>query len=203
MGITARLFAALIALIAGLGLTVQFSASYGQLESVPQTIWVMLRYFTVTTNLMVAVLFTGIALGDSRFSRPGLVGGITLAMLLVGVVYGLLLRGLVELSGGAVLADFLLHTVTPIVVAAYWLVFAAKGHLRRRHPPLWAVYPLVYFIYALARGLHDGNYAYPFMNAERIGWAGVLTNGVLMAAAFMIAGYAMVWIDGRFRRGRR
>jgi hypothetical protein len=36
--------------------------------------------------------------------------------MLVGIVYWLLLRGLLELSGGALMADALLHTVVPILV---------------------------------------------------------------------------------------
>ena len=58
-----RLFAALIALVAWAGLVVQFAATYGQNGSVPETFWILLRFFTVITNLLVAVTMTSMAAG--------------------------------------------------------------------------------------------------------------------------------------------
>ena len=75
-----------------------------------------------------------------------------MAILLVGVVYNPLLSGMVELSGGAKLADIINHSVTPVLVGLYWLVLAPKGDLRRTHPLLWGIFPLAYFPYAMARG---------------------------------------------------
>ncbi|MDQ3139524.1 MAG: Pr6Pr family membrane protein [Pseudomonadota bacterium] len=192
-----RIIAGLIALIAWAGLAVQFGASVEQVGSATGALWAMLRYFTVLTNLLVAVSFTGIALDSSRLRTPALIGGVTLAIMLVGIVYGLLLRGLLELSGGAELADLILHSITPVVVPLFWLMLAPKGGLRNRDPWLWAIFPLVYFGYALARGFADGVYAYPFMNVTRIGWPATIANALLMAAGFVIAGIAMIWLDRR------
>ena len=74
----------------------------------------MLRYFTVITNLLIAIVFTAIALG--RTIAPPWLAGITMAILLVGIVLHLLLSGMVELSGGAKLADLINHSVTPVLV---------------------------------------------------------------------------------------
>lgn len=194
---SSRFFAAVIAAAAWAGLAAQLAASYGLTGSMVQGLWAMARYFTVITNLVVAIAFTGIALDDRRLASSPLASGVTLAILLVGVVYGLLLRGLVELSGGALVADWLLHKVTPLLVLAYWILFVSKGHLRNRHPLLWAILPLIYFAYALIRGKMEGSYAYPFMDPGHIGWAATAINGALMAAGFLLAAYALVWVDGR------
>ena len=163
-----RLFAALTALVAWVGLAVQLSASYDLTGSLIQSLWVMVRYFTVITNFIVALVFTGIALRDRRFESAPVVSGVTLAILLVGVVYGLLLRGLVELSGGAAVADGLLHKMTPILGLGYWVLFVPKGQLRPTHPLVWTLLPLAYFPYALIRGAMEGLYAYPFMDLDQI-----------------------------------
>jgi hypothetical protein len=158
----------------------------------------MLRYFTVLTNLLVAVVMSLIALGVRV--PPFVTGGTTLAIVLVGVVFFLLLRGLLELSGGAALADLLMHKVTPVLVPLWWLAFAEKGGLRRRDPLLWALYPLAYFAYALARGSAEGRYAYPFIDLGSLGWAAVALNGLLIAAGFVIAGQALVAVDTAMAR---
>lgn len=194
----ARIAAAFVALIAWAGLAVQLEASIGIAGTVGGALWAMLRFFTVLTNLIVALIFTVIAL--RRQVPPSLVGGALLAIILVGIVYATLLVGLVELSGGALLADFLLHRVTPVLVPLWWLAFAAKGRLQRHDPILWALYPLAYFAYALGRGAIDGRYPYPFMNVARIGLAETSLNALLMAAGFMIGGTLLLWVDRRLAR---
>jgi hypothetical protein len=189
----ARIAAALIALAAWAGLAVQLQASIDLTGSAGAALWAMARFFTVLTNLLVALLFTAVALG--RCVPPFLLGGTVLAMLLVGIVFALLLNGLVELSGGALLADLLLHRVTPVLAPLWWLAFAAKGGLQRRDPFLWMLYPLVYFAYALARAEMDGRYPYPFMDAGRIGWLQTGLNALEVAAGFMLAGLLLVWLD--------
>lgn len=197
-----RLAAALVALTGWAGLCIQLEASVELTGSPGAAVWVMLRYFTVLANLSSALVFTFIALGHRWPARPRLIAGLAMAMLLVGVVYGLLLQGLLELSGGAKLADTLLHKVTTVLAPLWWLVFAPKGRLTRRDPYVWAFFPLVYFGYGLTRGAVDGVYPYPFMNVAKIGWEQTAVNGAVMAASFMVAGFALVWIDGMLKRRR-
>ena len=156
----------------------------------------MLRYFTVITNLFVALLFTASALDNTAIASPRRLAGVTLAILLVGVLFHLLLRGMVQLSGGARLADTLNHSVTPLLCVLYWLVLAPKGHLRRSDPLIWSVYPLVYLIYGMVRGWLEGAYAYPFLDLGKLGWLEVLETSGVIAAGFVVTGFGMVWLDG-------
>lgn len=197
-----RVLALVIAAIAWVGLGLQFQASFGPLQSVPKTLWVMFLYFTVLTNFLMAVVFTALALGWTRIASPFNLGGVTIAMLLVGVVYNTLLRGMIELSGGAKLADTINHSVSPLLVGLYWLLVAKKGKLDWNDPTKWALYPLIYFVYAIWRGKTEGKYPYPFMNLDRLGWPQTLTNAVVMALGFIAVGYVMVWLDRRMA-GRR
>ena len=191
--LTARFFALVVALAAWAGLAVQLEASIGLTGSAGAAAWAMLRYFTVITNLIVALLFTAV-LPRGRAS-PFALGGATMAILLVGIVFALLLNGLVELSGGALLADFLLHKATPALAVFWWLAFAPKGGLMRRDPFVWTLYPLAYFAYALIRAQLDGRYPYPFMDAGRIGWLQTSLNGIEVAAGFLLAGLLLVRLD--------
>jgi hypothetical protein len=189
----ARRAAAIVALVAWIGLAVQLRASIGLAGSAGAALWAMFRYFTVIANLIVAVVFTALAAG--RAASAALLGGVTLTILLVGVVYAVLLHGLLELSGGAALADLLLHIVVPILVPLWWLAFAPKGGLARRDPLIWAILPLVYFGYGLARGANEGTYPYPFMNPAKLGWHLVLFNAFMLAVGFIAAGNFLIMLD--------
>lgn len=195
-GTTGRIGAAIVALTALAGLTIQYRATLAQMGSVTETLWILLRFFTILTNGAVALTFAAVAIG--RRVTPRWMGGVLLAILLVGIIYGLLLRGLLSLSGGALLADMLLHKVTPLLVPLWWIAFARKGKLRRRDPWIWALFPAAYLPYALLRGMADGHYAYPFINIAKLGIGQVAINALLIAGGFVLAGYALVWIDGRF-----
>lgn len=195
---TARVAAAIVALVALAGLVVQFAATLDQTGSVAGTLWTLLRYFTVLTNLLVALAFGWVAIGGRP--HPRRLAGVMLAILLVGIIYGLLLRGLLALSGGALLADTLLHKVTPVLVPLWWIAFAVRGQLRWRDPWGWALFPALYLPYALLRGMAEGRYAYPFIDVAKIGIGTVLVNAVLIAMGFVAAGHALVWIDRRMAR---
>lgn len=199
---TARIAALAVAAVAWLGLGVQYVATFrGPANGdVAMTLWMLLRFFTIWANIVVAVMMSGMGLGQRWAQKPVLLGGATLSILLVGIIYGLLLRGLLELSGGALLADTLLHKITPILLPLWWLVFAPKGQLNWVAPWIWALFPLAYLPYALLRGLAEGTYAYPFINVTKLGWSGVAVNAALIALGFIVAGYGVVWVDRRLSR---
>jgi hypothetical protein len=185
--------AALVAIVCWAGLAIQFSAAFASQHHAVPTLWVLLRFFTVITNLAVAVVMTWVATG--RRASAALLGGITISILLVGAVYMLLLRGLLELSGGALLADMLLHKVSPVAMALWWLLFAPRKALRWADPLWWCLYPLGYFAYALVRGHFERKYPYPFMDVAKLGWTQTAINAGGIAMAFILAGFALVWLD--------
>jgi hypothetical protein len=192
-GLTAA--AVLIALVAWIGLGLNFADAYGRTESILATIWTLLDYFTITTNLLIAVYFTALLSHPQAALRPKLVGGLALSILLVGIVNQLLLQGLYNLTPVGFAADVLLHRFTPVLVPLFWLAFAPKGALRLWDPLGWALYPIGYFAYALLRGVVGGHYPYPFMNMATIGWAQTAINAAVIAFGFIVTGAAAVWLD--------
>ena len=198
-----RLAAAVSALVAWAGLVVQFAATFGQTGSIADTIWILLRFFTVITNLLVAIMMTRVARG--RRVSPFILAGLTLAIVFVGLVYAALLHRLVELRGLALTADVLRHYVVPVAMAVYWPVFAPKIGLRFRDPLLWCAYPLSYLFYVVVRGSVDGRYPYPFIDVATLGYGRIVLNSLMLLVAYLLAGLVLVAL-GRLlarRRGAR
>jgi hypothetical protein len=194
-GTPARIAAACVAISAWAGLIVQFAVSYQQTPSIPDVLWIIFAYFTIITNLLVGIVFTAIVL--DRATSGWVVAGTTLSILLVGITYSLLLHGTMELSAGSNVANVLLHFVTPVLVPLFWLLLTPKGSLTWSHPIVWAIYPLAYLAYDMVRGSVTGKFAYPFLNAAKIGWTQTALNALCIAIAFMFSGYLVVWIDSR------
>jgi hypothetical protein len=188
-----RAVAALVAIACWVGLAFNFVATHRNGHDSLTTIWILARYFTILTNFFLAILMTWVAIGGRPSAQ--MLGGLTLAILLVGVVYAILLKGMFELSGFAAISDFLLHDVTPILMAFWWLLFAPRAKLRWNDALLWCAYPLLYLAYALVRGSMDGKYPYHFIDVPHLGWLQTALNAGGIAAGFMIAGLALTWLD--------
>lgn len=157
-------------------------------------------YFTVLTNTLVAVVLT-CAVTDREstarrwFLQPWVSSGIAVSIAVVGLAYSILLRHLWHPQGWQLIADELLHDVMPLVFLAYWWLCVPKGSLRLKHLPLWLIYPLVYFAYALLRGHLLGAYAYPFIDVALLGYPQVFVNAGGILLGFVLIALLVIGID--------
>ncbi|CAM5537721.1 Pr6Pr family membrane protein [Streptomyces avidinii] len=204
-------FRGLICAAAVVGLVIDFV--YG---SVP----VVLSYFTIWTNILVAVVL-GVSAARARQRRPDVAplyrGGMLLFILITGLVFHLVLANpsspynvvaeLDRLTGARSVANQLLHTVTPVGALLDFLLLTAPRTLRPRHAAQWLAYPLAYVTFAMARGalLTPGTgrrYPYPFIDAAQYGYARVTVNALVLGAAFYALGLVLVAAD-HYRRPSR
>jgi hypothetical protein len=163
-------------------------------------------YFTVLSNTLVATVLTcAVTTRESAvrrwFLRPSVSSGIAVSITVVGLAYSILLRHLWHPQGWQFIADELLHDVMPLLFLGYWWFCVPKGTLRLWHLPLWLIYPLVYFIYALLRGHMLGAYAYPFIDVALLGYPQVFINAGGILIGFVLIGLLVIGID-RWRAGQ-
>ena len=199
-GTVARCAAGCIAAVAWLGLVIQCVSTFQVNQSVWLTLWIVFAYFTILTNLLVAVVFTALAVERTPMRASWVVAGTMLSILLVGIIYALLLHGKTELSGGSAVANVLNHMATPVLIPLFWIIFTPKGQLRWSHPLVWAIYPLAYLAYSLIRGGQTGKYPYPFLDPGLVGWRQTMLSNLAIAVAFLICSYTLVALDHRLAR---
>lgn len=158
-----------------------------------------LAYFTVLTNLFVALsttvpLVAGATPPGRFFAKPEVLGCAITSIVIVGAGYHLLLRNAWSPQGLQLLADYLLHYVVPLCALAHWVVFAPRTRLGALAPLACCIYPVGYFIYALIRGELTGMYPYYFIDVAKLGFAKVLANSIAMLVAFLLVGMAVRFI---------
>ena len=157
-------------------------------------------FFTVLTNtLAVVVLSYALVKRDSAAKRfflaPKVSSGIAVSIAVVGLAYSLLLRHLWQPEGLQFIADELLHDVMPVLFLIYWWRCVPKCTLQLRHIGAWVIYPLVYFAYVLLRGHLLGQYQYPFIDVDSLGYPQVFVNAGGILAGFMLIALAVVGLD--------
>lgn len=151
---------------------------------VPETIIRFFSFFTILTNILVAVYFTMNALGRNQFDKAGKLTAITIYITIVGLVYQVLLRHIWQPTGLQMVVDELLHSVNPLLVLIYWYLFEMKTSIKYKQIFGWMVFPIVYLVYILIRGNFSGFYPYPFINVSEIGISKALVNGLILLLFF-------------------
>ncbi len=177
------------ALIVQLFISIQLNAAHG--ASVAYGIWMYFAFFTVTTNLLVALTLTVPAIAPfSRagrfFALPSSVTGATASIVIVALVYNTLLVHLNRQEGWRYVTDLLLHIVVPVLTVAYWWAAVPRGSVAWKAAAAWALYPVAYFFYAMARGVASGFYPYYFINVSQLGIGRVLLNSLGVLAVFFV-----------------
>jgi hypothetical protein len=197
------------ALVAASGLLLQCYLSLARSVSEGQTVWqglvMFFGYFTILTNLLVNLaLAIPLVVPRSKpakfLTEPFVVAGIAASILFVSLAYHVLLRGLWNPQGVHLLADDILHYVTPALFLLYWFAYMRGSVLNWHDPLVWGIYPTAYFIYVLLRGEIIGSYPYGFIDVTSIGYAKTLVNAIGLLVIFVILGLALVGVD---RVGRR
>jgi hypothetical protein len=116
--------------------------------------------------------------------------GLTALVVGVGIVvtflvFHLALRSLQELSGKAAVADFLLHTASPIMCVLGWLLFGPRDWVTWRVVWLSLIFPICWLVFTLVRGPIVSFYPYPFLEVDQHGYPRVLVNCVVVAVLFV------------------
>ncbi len=170
------------------------------------TVITFFSFFTILTNLLVALVFTALVLraetGWGQWVRgPSIQAATATYIAIVGIVYQLLLRRLWDPQGAQWVADVLLHSIIPVGYVLYWLLFGPRDGLGWKDAIAWLLYPGVYLVYVLARGAVSGLYPYPFVDVNVLGYGGVLARAAIFLLVFLGMGFLVVAV-ARWTRGR-
>lgn len=154
-----------------------------------------ITYFTILSNIVVAVALTALVVRPTLFTRRDLVGTLwrtlrldsVLMIVITGLVYNLLL---VEggKTGWDAASNTLLHWVTPLLTLIVWIIAGPRGLISGRIVALSLVLPVLWAGFALLRGRSVGASPYPFLDLSTNSLASVLGFiGAIVVLAILLA----------------
>lgn len=197
----ARGWRILFAVVGWAGLVAQYliSLEAGTRSLLGSTV-VFFSYFTVLTNILVALALTAPALfPDSRLGRwaasEGVRAAVAMYMAVVGLIYHVLLDATWNPQGLQFYVNQVLHTVMPVAFVLDWLLFVPKGRLRWIDPAKWLAYPLLYGLWTVIHGQLIGWYPYWFIDIGALGWARTAVNFSALLVFFLVLGLIVVALD--------
>jgi hypothetical protein len=198
---SSQLFVAIGSIITWVSLGLQFYLFIvvHRITSIPEAIIRFFGFYTILTNILVAVCFTFLWLSPKSrwgnfFSQQKTITAISVYITVVALVYNLILRSMWSPKGLLRVADELLHVVTPLLFVFYWFIFTPKGALQLKNIFSWLIYPLVYLLYILSRGAFVKYYPYPFMDVSILGYSKVLLNSTVLCVVFLFISLLFVTV---------
>lgn len=168
-----------------------------------ETVFRYFGYFTILTNIMIALCFSSLLLKqNSFFHKSTAQTAIAVYIFLVALIYNTVLRGIVKPQGLNRVVDELLHVIMPVLFIIYWFIYTDKKPLQWKHIFPWLIYPFVYIIYTLFRGSFAHFYPYPFLNVDQLGYQAVLINCIWVSLAFLLFSLLFVAIGRSMSRAK-
>ncbi len=160
-------------------------------------------YFTIQSNILVAVVYLTLVIKKDKSSLLLIIKNqATLAIILTGLVYNLMLRSYldgIDYNPNS-LSDLLVHTLTPILVLTDFIVFTKNGKMTVFEPLYYLIFPLIYWIFTIvyvALGgnfnfdTEESNYPYFFLNFEKFG----IGYFLLVLGFIILIGYLLYFLN--------
>lgn len=211
--------AIIAAIVAQLTTSIGFWQSSGITDLTTQ-ITNYFSFFTIDSNALAAIvlLIGAVILATSRGADPKwftlVRASVVTYMVVTGIVYNLLLRG-IELPQGVTVqwSNEILHVIAPIYLLFDWLFAPGRTPMRRAAVLTILVFPLVWVAYTMVRApltddvVHHRSYwyPYPFLDPHNSpeGIASVAFYIVLIAAVIGLVAAGITWLSRRRGIGAR
>jgi hypothetical protein len=162
-------------------------------------------FFTILSNLAVAVLLTAPLLARTQAlgrwairAEPRVAVAVYIGV--TAAIYHTLLRGLWDPKGLQLLADILLHSITPALYLVDWFLARGEGRARWRAAVTTLIVPTLFGLWTLIHGAVSGWYPYPFLDVAKRGLPAVMVTLLILAAGFYALALAFTALQRRLHR---
>lgn len=162
----------------------------------------LFSFFTIESNVLVAVVAGMLALGRARDSGGWRVAHLdsVLCITVTCLVHVIVLRPIVDFEGIDAVTDMVFHYVVPVLMVAGWLLFGPHGRWSACSLLLALIFPVCFLAWTLVRGAVVDEYPYPFIDATALGYAQALLNALGVTTLFGVLGGLLLLIDRKAAR---
>ncbi len=161
----------------------------------------MYKYYTMQTNLFVAIWLTLAIIFHNKNKRLNRIrgvfkGAITIYITITFIVFIIMLRTLYNpLSIIDKFTNIIAHYAIPIAFLIDWLFTEKTIKYKWLNLVFWIIYPILYFILAITHGKLTGDYLYPFLDIAVIGRVYFSLAVVILFIGFLALGSILILIN--------
>lgn len=167
------------------------------LAGLPGRVFDFFTYFTILSNITVAVIMTMLWRNPKRDGvvfRTFFVDAL-LMISITGLIYGVVLAGSAKPQGLEHVTNAVEHYIVPLLVVIVFVVYGPRRLIRVGTIFAALIFPICWAIFALIRGAIIGAYPYFFLNVADLGLGQVIINIIMVALLATIIGFIYLLID--------
>ena len=124
-------------------------------------------------------------------------GAITLYITVTFLVFAVVLSPLYHPPGLEGVLNLMFHYIIPAGFIIDWFITEGNNY-QWSFIPYWFCYPISYLIFALIHGGTTGDYLYPFLNLDVLGFDGLTIRVILLIAFFTGLSSLYITVSRRF-----
>ncbi len=182
----------------------------------------MLSYYTMQSNIICLIYFIiffikeiqNIKYKTKRYYK--IKGGIIICIAITACIYHIALApgdfkmdSLMIAINNKLIANHLVHTVSPLLVIFDYIIFDKKGNFSWYYPFTWTVFPISYTIYVYSYSYLGGTFysiggsrkfAYFFLDYEKIGISAVIKWLIVILLFILGLSYILVAFDSKRKK---
>ena len=184
----------------------------------------LMSYYTLQSNVICLIAFIivlTLELLDRQYKTDIyylIKGGLVITIAITAIIYhialapgGFQMDALQNSISNKMLANFLVHTVSPLLVLLDYILFDEKGHFKFFYPILWLIQPLNYVVYVYTYSNLGGSFyniggsrqfAYFFLDYNELGYMGVIKWLLIIILGILIISEILVILD-KFLKDRK
>ncbi len=163
-----------------------------------------LSYFTIWSNLVVAIAVTLLALNprrDGTWMRIVRLDAL-LMITVTAIVYAVVVAPAITVTGWEHISNPWVHIVTPLLTLGVWVLAGPRGWISRRIVIGSLLIPVIWIVFMLIRGEISGVYPYGFCNVAALGYPQVFLNLILIVVFTLVLAAIFAGIE-KLLRGRK
>lgn len=182
-----------------------------------KSVTALLSYYTLQSNILCLVFFSILIVLEIRGKRYKnniyylLKGAIIVAIAITAIVYrialapvGFQMDNLQSAVSNKIVADFLVHTLSPILVVLDYFLFDRKGKFKWYYPFIWIIIPSNYALYLYTYSANGGTFfsiggskkfGYFFLDYIELGISGVAKWLIVIFLGILMISYMLILID--------
>ena len=182
----------------------------------------LLSYYTLQSNIICMIAFIVIIILEIKKKNYKsemyylVKGALIMSIAITSMIYhialapgGFSMDSLTNSINNKFLANFLVHTLSPILVILDYLIFDEKGHFKWYYPFIWLIQPLNYIVYVYTYSKLGGKFysiggskkfAYFFLDYDQLGYIGVVKWLLFIGGGILLIAELLVFCDNKMSK---
>ena len=170
------------------------------IEGAPGRIFDLLSYFTIWSQIVVAIVFYALYKDSARRDRftTLLLPTAIMMVTITGIMFYALIYPVSPPVGANIYPSFVSHAVVPVISVLAWIVYGPRGFMKIKAIPSLFIIPIIWVGLTLVRGVVSTQYPYGVLDVTEIGYMWFFITVVAIIIFGVVLGLVYTAID-KFR----